>query len=81
MKENYLSQKGKKETTTKQLNSLHYVLHNVAKNGEKCLKECNKLSRNSVLEIQLDRYIDKSKLTVMPDLHRQGNRMMMKLDF
>ena len=43
--------------------------------------ECNKLSRNSVLEIQLERYINKSKLTVMPDLHRQGNRMMMKLDF
>ena len=39
----------KKETTTRQLNSLHYVLHNVAKNGEKCLKECNNLSRNSVL--------------------------------
>ena len=49
MKEKYLS-RCKKETTTRQLNSLHYVLHNVAKkDGEKCLKECNNLSRNSVL--------------------------------
>ena len=30
MKEKYLSH-SKKETTTRQLNSLHYVLHNVAK--------------------------------------------------
>ena len=30
MKENYLLH-SKKETTTRQLNSLHYVLHNVAK--------------------------------------------------
>ena len=38
----------KKETATRQLSSLGYVLHNVAKNGEKCLKECNSLGRNSV---------------------------------
>ena len=30
IKEKYLSH-SKKETTTRQLNSLHYVLHNVAK--------------------------------------------------
>ena len=32
----------------RQLNFLGYVLHNVAKNGEKCLKECDNLSKNSV---------------------------------
>ena len=48
MKEKYLSH-SKKETTTRQLNSSHYVLHNVAKNGEKCLKECNNLNTNLVL--------------------------------
>ena len=79
MKENYLSH-SRKETTTRQPNSLHYVLHNVAKkNREKCLKECNNLSRNSVLSIleyqylsiqYLQHYINKSKLTMIPDLHR-----------
>ena len=48
MKEKYLLH-SKKETSNRQLISLHYILHNVAKeNGEKCLKECNNLSRNSV---------------------------------
>ena len=40
VKENYPSH-------SKKLNSLGYVLLNVAKIGEKCLKECNNLSRNS----------------------------------
>ena len=49
MKEKYLSH-SKKETTTRQLNSSHYVLHDVAKkNGEKCLKKCNNLNTNLVL--------------------------------
>ena len=32
------------KTTTRQLNFLGYVLHNTAKNGEKCLKGCDKSS-------------------------------------